>query len=136
MNSRLIVVGLIKKGNQVLLGQKAPGKGPYPDSWHIPGGGVDLDKEECDKALVREIKEETGLDVKNLKKVAWDTDIEPNKEGTDTYYVFLQYICEVAGGELTAGDDMHHFEWVDVSQISNYNLNEPTKILFQKLGLI
>ncbi len=42
MNSRLIVVGLIRKGDSVLLGKKAAGKGPYPDSWHIPGGGVEL----------------------------------------------------------------------------------------------
>ncbi|MFQ5648234.1 MAG: NUDIX domain-containing protein [Candidatus Aenigmatarchaeota archaeon] len=102
----------------------------------MPGGGVNLNKENCDEAVIREIREETGLEVKNVKKAAWDTDIEPIKNGMETYYIFLQYICEHAGGELRAGGDMHHFEWVDVNNLSNYNLNKPTRILLQKLGFL
>lgn len=136
MKSRLIVVGLIKKDNQILLGQKSPGKGPYPDTWHIPGGGVNLEKEDCEQALIREIKEETGLKVKNVEKVAWDTDIEPDKNGEQTYYIFLQYSCDYESGEIIAGDDMHHFEWVDLANISDYNLNKPTRTLLEKINLI
>ena len=38
MNKRIVVVGIIKKDNQILLGQKTPKTGPYPDTWHITGG--------------------------------------------------------------------------------------------------
>ena len=136
MKSRVIVVGLIRKGNQVLLGQKPPGKGPYPNTWHIPGGGIELEKENAEEAILREIKEETNLNIKNLKKIAWDTDIEPNKHGELTYYIFLQYSCDYESGELLPGDDIYHLEWVDVKSISGYNLNKPTKILFEKIGFL
>lgn len=136
MKSRIIVVGLIKKDGKILLGQKPPGKGPYPDTWHLPGGGVNLEEENCEDAITREITEETGLQVKNISKVAWDTDIEPDKNGEETYYIFLQFICEHESGQLIAGDDMHHFEWIDINSLSNYNLNKPTKVLLEKLDYI
>lgn len=136
MKSRIIVVGLIKKDNRILLGQKPPGKGPYPDTWHLPGGGVNLEEENCEDAIIREITEETGLQVKNLSKVAWDTDIEPDKNGEETYYIFLQFSCDYASGLLLVGDDIASFEWVDVNSLSNYNLNKPTKVLLEKLGYI
>ena len=136
MKSRVIVVGLIKKGDQLLLGQKPPGKGPYPDTWHLPGGGINLDEENAEEAILREIQEETGLTVNNLKKIAWDTDVEPNKHGEPTYYIFLQYSCEYEDGALLPGDDMHHFEWVEIKKVSAYNLNKPTKILLEKLGYL
>lgn len=134
MKSRIIVASLIKDGNKILLGQKPKGKGPYPDTWHIPGGGIDIGNENCRDAMIREIKEETGLKVKSLQEVAWDTDIEPDKHGEPTRYIFLQFTAELAGGKLAPGDDMERFEWVDINDLPKYNLNKPTKTLFGKLG--
>jgi len=136
MKNRLIVAAVIKNGDKILLGQKPKGRGPYPNTWHIPGGGINPDIENCEDAILREVKEETGLEVKNLKRAAWDTDIEPDKNGEPTYYIFLQFMSELAGGKLKAGDDMQHFEWIGVKDISQYNLNKPTKNLFKKLGYL
>jgi ADP-ribose pyrophosphatase YjhB (NUDIX family) len=133
MNTRIIVAALIKRGEQILLGQKPKGVGPYPDTWHIPGGGINLNDEKCEEAVRREIKEETGLRVKNLKKVAWDTDIEPNKHGELTHYIFLQFSCDYDGGDLIPGDDMSHFEWVSMKDAPKFKLNKPTRILLEKL---
>lgn len=136
MKTRLIVAAVIKNVDKILLGQKPKSKGPYPDTWHIPGGGINIENENCEDAILREIKEETGLKVKNLQRIAWDTDVEPDKNGDVTYYIFLQFVSDLAGGKLRAGDDMKHFEWVNIKNISNYNLNKPTKILFKKLGYL
>lgn len=61
---RTIVSALIfSKDNKLLMGRKDPhGGGVYPDAWHIPGGGVD-EGETLQQALIREIKEEVGLDI-------------------------------------------------------------------------
>jgi len=136
MKTSIVVVGLIKKGEQVLLGQKAPGKGPYPDTWHIAGGKIELGKENTEEAMKRELKEETNFNVKNLKKVIWDTDVEPDKHGEETYYIFLQYVCDYESGELKAGDDMAHFEWVEKKDLSKYNLNKPSKKMLKHLGYL
>ena len=133
MKYRIVVVGLIRKGYQVLLGQKHPGKGPYPDTWHLPGGGVELEKENTEEAVIREIKEETNLTVKNLKRVVWDTDIEPDKHGEPTYYIFLQYVCDYESGKLVPGDDMYHFEWVNKNDVLKYNLNKRSRKMLESL---
>ncbi len=136
MENRVCVVGIIKKGDSILLGRKAPGKGPYPDTWHIPGGGIKLGEETCEQAISREILEETGISVKNLKKVGWSTDIEPNKHGVETYYIFLIYEAEYDSGELQANDDLIHIEWVKISELKTKNLNRPTEKYFKSLGFI
>ena len=136
MEHRIIVVGVVKKGTKILLGQKPPGKGPYPDTWHLPGGGINFGEETCEEAVQREIKEEAGIEVTNVQKASWDTDIEPNKHGVNTYYIFLDYTADYKQGELLPGDDMHHFEWVDKDKLLEYKLNKPSKILLKKLGYL
>lgn len=44
MKSRLIVSVIIKKGEEYLLGMKPNNVPPYPGTWHLLGGGVNLDK--------------------------------------------------------------------------------------------
>lgn len=136
MKTRIVVVSIIKKGNQILLGQKPEGIGPYPDTWRIPGGGVNLEKETCDQAMEREIREETNLEVANLKGIAWDTDIENDKNGIKTYFIFLQYTSDYRSGKIKPGDDMNKLKWVDLKDLPNYNLNRPSIKLFKKLGFI
>jgi 8-oxo-dGTP diphosphatase len=83
---------LIRRGNE-------PGRG----LWSIPGGRVEpgeTDKE----AVIREMLEETGLDV---------------MPGTLTGsiirgpYAIHDYACVVTGGTLRAGDDASDARWVD-----------------------
>ncbi|MBI4174013.1 MAG: NUDIX domain-containing protein [Candidatus Aenigmarchaeota archaeon] len=106
MKSRICAACLVRNGDRILLGRKPRGRGPYPDTWHIPGGGVDLSVETAREAMAREINEETGLEVKNLEEMAWDTDIEKDKNGMPTYYVFLQFTADYSRGKLKAGDDI------------------------------
>jgi 8-oxo-dGTP diphosphatase len=47
-------------GPEVLLTRNSP-RGPHPGWWTLPGGGIDHG-EEARQALVREVREETGLD--------------------------------------------------------------------------
>ena len=47
-------------GHEVLLTRNSP-RGPHPGWWTLPGGGIDHG-EEARNALVREVREETGLD--------------------------------------------------------------------------
>ena len=42
MNCRVVVSAVIEKGSAVLLGRKPKDFGPYPNTWHLPGGGLNL----------------------------------------------------------------------------------------------
>ncbi len=56
--------GVIKENEKILLIKKA--RGGYKGKLDLPGGGIEF-FETPEEALIREIKEETGLDVINFK---------------------------------------------------------------------
>lgn len=82
----LIGVGVIienEKG-EILLGQKENGR-IYPGCWILPGGGVDED-EMVDEAAVREVKEETNLDITDLKRLNFDNSVMEKKRSTIQFF--------------------------------------------------
>jgi 8-oxo-dGTP diphosphatase len=136
MKFRIIAVGLIEKDKKYLLGKKPDNIGPYPNTWHLPGGGVNLDEESLDEALKREIKEEAGIEIKNIEQIGFDEDNEPDKHGEMTHYIFLDFKANCLSGEINANDDMKKLKWTTKYELKKLNLNKPTKKLFKKLKLI
>src|ERR1700722_3306197 len=91
MKARIVVTTLIEKNGKILLGQKPKDVGPYPNTWHLPGGGVNLENESLEDAVRREVKEETGLEIEKMERVSFDEDYERDKRGDMTHYLFLVY---------------------------------------------
>lgn len=79
------VLGYVLRGDCVLLIRR--GTSPYKHSWSLPGG-VAHRGESLEDACVREVKEETGLDVEVLREVGRVRSATP---------IFL---CESTGGAL------------------------------------
>lgn len=134
MKSRIIVAAIIEKNGEILLGRKPDDVGPYPNTWHIPGGGVDLDDETLEEALRREIKEETGLEVGELENIGFDEDKEPDKYNELTHYIFLVFKTTVKRQTEVAGDDINKLKWVKKSELHKFPLTRPSQKLFKKLG--
>jgi len=72
-----------------------------PFGWAIPGGIVD-EGESCEHAVVREAKEETGLDVKVIRQLGTYSD---PKRDPRKHVVSVVFICKAVGGKLKAADD-------------------------------
>ena len=132
MKTRLIVTSFIEKDGKILMGQKPPGVGPYPDVWHNLGGGVELEKETVDEAMKREVKEETNLDVDKLERVGFDEDYTENKHGEMCHYVFLIYKVTPTNMDAKAGDDIIKVKWFEKSEIKNLPLTTPAKKYIKK----
>ncbi len=84
------------EGGVVLIQRK---KAPFPGSWCLPCGFVDY-REQPDDAIVREVREETGLIVSPSSVVLACVPEQTNE-------LVLHYHTEVVGGELIAGDDAY-----------------------------
>lgn len=136
MKSRLIVAVIIKKGEKYLLGMKPNNIAPYPNTWHLLGGGVNLDEEKLEEAVRREVREEAGIELDRIKRVSFDEDYEPDKHGEITHYVFLAYEGEYKSGELKANDDIHKLRWFSSSELKSIPLTRPSVKLFKELKFI
>ena len=118
----IIGVGaLIFRRGRILMAQR--GKQPLKGLWSLPGGAVETG-ESLDAAVRREVREETGLEVKPVKVFEIFERIMRDSRGAPEYhYVLIDYICRVTGGDLRAGDDVVPVEWVrerDLKRIGDH----------------
>lgn len=118
------------------MGRKSPGQGPYPDCWLLPGGGLNFGKENAVEALEREVKEEANIEITDVEQLCFDEDLEKNKNGEMTHYIFLIFKAKHKSGMLRAGDDMASLEWIDKSRLKELKHNRSSIRLFKRLGYL
>ncbi len=136
MKSRLIVSAIIERNNKLLFGRKKENKGPYPNTWHLLGGGVHPEEESLAEAIRREIKEEAGIEVGTLEPISFDEDVESDKNNEPTRYVFLVFKTKWVSGEITPNDDIVKLEWIPKENLKKIELSRPSIKLFKKLKLL
>ena len=117
----VISVGaIILNGDAVLLVKR--GHEPLKGAWSLPGGAVELG-ETLEAALVREVREETCLDVDVGPIVEIFDRISRDARGRVKYhYVIVDYLCEVVGGALACASDAKDAKWVNRDDLAPYGL--------------
>lgn len=101
---------IIDGAGRLLLIQRGhdPGRG----LWSIPGGRVE-DGETDAAALVREVREETGLQVTAGPLVGTVT----RPGGSGTRFEIRDYAAVITGGTLAAGDDAADVRWASPAEL-------------------
>jgi 8-oxo-dGTP diphosphatase len=134
MKTRVCSVALIEKDGKILMGNKAPGAGPYPDTWRLPGGGGG-EGESLEQALIREVKEEVNLNVTKFKKIfVWEDDTT-NRKGELIHYIFNIYRIETEGRE-SVSQEFPSLKWVEKEELSRTLLAKPSIVLFKEIGYL
>ncbi|RLF60873.1 MAG: ADP-ribose pyrophosphatase [Thermoplasmata archaeon] len=98
-NPKLTVDGIIREDKKVLLIKRK--KEPFRNMWALPGGFVEYG-ERVEDAVKREVKEETGLDVKIKRLFGVYSDPDRDPRG---HTVSIVFVLEIVGGDLRGGDD-------------------------------
>lgn len=124
------VGGIVFQDDRVLLVKR--GKEPGLGKWSIPGGAVDLG-EPVEKAIQREVKEETGLLVEVLDLVEIFERIIPDPQGRILYhYVLLDYWCRTKDGRLKAQSDAADAGFFPVDSLKVMDLPQETERVILK----
>ncbi|MEM0463583.1 MAG: NUDIX hydrolase [Pyrobaculum sp.] len=114
----------VKDGRIVLIKRKYP---PNPGRWSLPGGHVELG-ERLEDAVLRELKEETGLTgrvVGFLRSVEY---IEAEGGEVRYHFVILVYRVEVVGdAEPRAGGDAEEAVAVPLEKALGMDLTKTTR---------
>ena len=97
------------------------GKEPLRGRWVIPGGTVELG-ETLEEAVVREMREETGLLVRPREVVLVFDRIQREGPVVEYHYVIIDYACEYLSGELRAGSDADEVALVAPEELDRYDL--------------
>lgn len=122
--TELTVLCLISDGDKVLLQNRVK------EDWKgytLPGGHVEPSESFVD-AVIREMKEETGLDIKNPKLAGIKQ--FPIKDGR--YIVFLFKTSEFSG--TVASSDEGQMEWVDINKLSEYETVDDLEELLEVIN--
>jgi 8-oxo-dGTP diphosphatase len=102
---------MILNGREILLGHrnKDPKKASSllhgEGSWTMPGGKLHF-KENLKEGAIREVFEETGIRVKNLKVISVSNDIVP-----DAHFVTIGFLTEDFEGEAKVMEPDEIIEW-------------------------
>ena len=124
------VGAVVLDGGRVLLVRRAnePSKG----EWSLPGGAVELG-ESLEDAVVREIREETGLDVEVGRVVEVLDRVRRDADGRVEYhYVIVDYACTLRGGQLAAGTDAADVRWADVAGLERLGVSDKAMSVIKK----
>jgi len=115
---------VIFRGEDVLLAQR--GKRPHSDTWSIPGGAQELG-ETVEEAAIREIREETGLEIEVLGLVDVIDSINRDADGeVQFHYTLVDLMAEWRAGEAVAADDVAAVRWVTLDDLDDYQLRRIT----------
>jgi 8-oxo-dGTP diphosphatase len=112
----LAVGAVAVSDDQLLLVRR--GHGPAAGEWSVPGGRVEVG-EPVEAAVVREVLEETGLDVVVDELLGW---VERFDDGQ--HFVILDFRVTVLDpdGPVRAGDDAAEAAWVPIPDLGRYRL--------------
>ena len=105
---------------------------PLQGQWSIPGGGLDVGETIAD-GVRRELKEETGIDVRVLDHIETFERIQRDASGrVQFHYVILDYLCELIGGEAQAGGDATAVTWSTEGELARCALTETATRVIQR----
>jgi ADP-ribose pyrophosphatase YjhB (NUDIX family)/phosphoglycolate phosphatase-like HAD superfamily hydrolase len=99
--------------------------------WGIPGGKIKLG-ESSENALIRELKEETHLDIEDIEFILVQDCINSTEFYRRAHFVLLNYTCRARGKtDVRLNDEAEEFRWLELSEALELPLNQPTRLLIE-----
>lgn len=119
---------------EILLGKRVKNHIFYPDTWGLPGGLLDY-KEKSNQTVIREVKEEIGVDMKIIKKSNNVYENLPNKEFNFQTITFIYY-GKIISGTPNPKDETSEIKWFKPNNIKNLKLAYNHKDILKKEDII
>ncbi|MFA6005350.1 MAG: NUDIX domain-containing protein [Patescibacteria group bacterium] len=94
--------------NKFLILKRRPEELHRPNTWDLPGGNITYPEEHTD-GILREIKEETGLAVTDLRPIQVRTNYNNEEK---IYYLFIGHIGKSASGVVALSEEHTEYKWV------------------------
>ncbi len=118
-------VAVFDAAGQVLMVRR--GRPPGVGRWGLPGGLVELGEQLVD-AAVREVREETGVEIAlGALLDAFEPIYRDADERIEYHYVVLDYWASYRSGEARAEDDAADVAWIALTEFDRYDVGHATR---------
>lgn len=104
----------------------------WDNKYVIPSGHIELG-ESIEDALKREILEETGLEIYDIKLISLKESIYSDTFHKQKHFIFIDYICKTDSYNVILNEEAQEYAWVDLDAIDSYKLGGFTKELLIEL---
>lgn len=119
---------VIVENNKVLLNKHGE-----DEFWKFCGGRIEENEINLKEAAMREVKEEMGLDVEMLNNDPYFFYTEKEKEGVKISVILAHFLAKRIG-EVSPGDDIKEWRWIDMNDLDKENLAPNIKPALKHFG--
>lgn len=98
----------------------------WKGKWVMPGGHIELG-ETAITALRREIKEETNLDIDDIRFVCLQEFIFDDAFWKKKHFIFMDYACKTKSGDVILDSEGQEFTWVSLQESLDMPVDAYTK---------
>jgi len=130
-NHHVAVTGIIIKDRKYLIVKRAGNREKFNNLWSVPGGKIEKKDYEKSKDtsehwynvlennLRREVKEEVGLEIKNIKYLTSLTFMKG-----EVPVLVVSFYADYDKGEVVLDEESVDYEWVSLEEAKEYDLIE------------
>lgn len=128
---KIVLGGVVVKDGKILILQRHKDEDVYPNMWELPSGKREF-LEPSEDSLIREVKEESGLDVEIMMPISvFDYQIEKSEEIRDSTQInFL--VKPINNQEVVLSEEHQAFVWISQNEISKFGVTEATEKVIRK----
>lgn len=130
---KVVITAIVAKDGRYLILKRSPNEKKFPSRWTVPGGKlttedyIHLKKDTPDywynvleRTLRREVSEEAGIEIKNIRYV---TSLADAREDDDPSLV-ISCLAEWASGDARLDQSMVRYRWVTLGEAKSVDLIE------------
>jgi nucleoside triphosphatase len=103
----------------------------WRNAYTVPGGHIELG-ETMEDALIREIKEETNLDIFDIELLTFQEFIYDNEFWEKRHFIFFDFAAKTNSTNVVLNDEAQDYVWVSLDNVFELNLDKYTKRAIEK----
>lgn len=104
----------------------------WENKYVIPGGHIEIG-ETMEEALKREVMEETGLTIYDVRLLGIKESIYSRTFHEKRHFIFIDYQCKTNDTNVVLNDEAQEYVWTDLQEIEHYDLGGFTKDLLLRI---